>query len=166
MRAQKKLYWESSFKVCTSNLSIKPWKYASNSVHFWLSAKPPCSEEHTESDHLRSETEKKEQIELLGVVKEEDLYSLTVENIYDTVDTKNIYSPNLDIQNRPPAPIPRPEPEPEPEQPVICRGVATIFDFSAQKYMTIFFFTVFLDKGTSNRGQETDQLACAGKRGS
>lgn len=69
------------------------------------------------------------------VEEEEDPYSLTPEDIYDTVDTNNICSPNPDIHNRPPAPIPRPEQEPEPEQPVICRGVATILEFSAQKYL-------------------------------
>lgn len=67
--------------------------------------------------------------------EEEDPYSLTPEDIYDTVDTDNTYSPNPVIHNRPPAPIPRPELEPEPEQPVICRGVASIFNFSAEKYM-------------------------------
>lgn len=105
-----------------------------NISHLWLSAKPPCSEEHTESDQFRSETEEEEQSELLHVVEEEeDPYSLTPEDIYDTVDTDNTYSPNPVIHNRPPAPIPRPELEPEPEQPVICRGVASIFNFSAEK---------------------------------
>lgn len=82
------------------------------------------------------------------MVEEEDPYSLTLEDIYDTVDTNNTYSPNPVIHNRPPAPIPRPEAEPEPEQPVICRGVATISDFSAEKYCIcsdyIFYLFFFL----------------------
>lgn len=106
------------------------------------------------------------------MVEEEDPYSLTLEDIYDTVDTNNTYSPNPVIHNRPPAPIPRPEAEPEPEQPVICRGVATISDFSAEKYCIcsdyifylFIFFTVFSDKGTSNGSQERDQGSSAGKR--
>lgn len=67
--------------------------------------------------------------------EEEDPYSLTPEDIYDTVDENSTYSTDPVIRNRPPAPIPRPELEPEPEQPVIFRGGTTIFDFSAEKYM-------------------------------
>lgn len=128
--------------------SIKSGKYAGNSVHLCLSAKPPCLEEHTENDHFKSETEEEEQNELLHVVaEEEDPYSLTPEDIYDTLDASSTYSPNPVIHNRPPAPIPRPEPEPERQQLVICRGVATIFDFPAEKHTVCgdsFFFLVCL----------------------
>lgn len=103
--------------------------------------------EHAESDHFRSETEEEGQNEgLLHVVEEEDPYSLTPEDIYDTVDTDNTYSPHPVIHNRPPAPIPRPELS-EPEQAVISRGMATIFDFFAEKDMQwlnlFFFYSVF-----------------------
>lgn len=69
------------------------------------------------------------------VEEEEDPYSLTLEDIYDTVDENSTYSTDPVILNRPPAPIPRPELKLEPEQPIIFRGGTTIFYFSAEKCM-------------------------------
>lgn len=86
-----------------------------------------------ESEHARSEAEE-EKIDRIEE-EEEDPYSLTPEDIYDTVDENNTYSSDSAIYNRPPAPIPRPELGPEPEQPVICRGTPTMFALSAEKYI-------------------------------
>lgn len=104
-------------------------------VPFWLPAKPHGDEEQIGSDCLQSKIKEEQQSELHHVSEdEEDPYSLTLEDIYDTVDANNTYSPNSTIRNRAPAPIPRPEQGPEPEQPVICRGISPLCDFSAGKY--------------------------------
>eukprot|EP00066_Takifugu_rubripes_P011959 XP_011601225.1 PREDICTED: phosphoinositide 3-kinase adapter protein 1 isoform X3 [Takifugu rubripes] len=108
----------------------------------FFQAKPHGDEEQIESDSLQSKVKKEQQSELHHVSEEEeDPYSLTLEDIYDTVDANNTYSPNSTILNRAPAPIPRPEQGPEPEQPVICR--------------------VFSDKARSNGSLETEQQPCA-----
>lgn len=89
-----------------------------------------------ESDYCRSKTKEIQQNEFHPEVEEEeDLYNLTLEDIYDTVDATNTYDQNPVIRNRPPATMPRPELPPEPEQPYICRGISTLSDFSTDKHL-------------------------------
>lgn len=70
-----------------------------------------------DNEHLKSEKAEKESDHTEG---EEDVYTLNLEDIYDTVDENCSY--NSIIQNRPPAPLPRPDPGAEPEKPMIFRG--------------------------------------------
>ncbi|KAM8859713.1 phosphoinositide 3-kinase adapter protein 1 isoform 2-T3 [Spinachia spinachia] len=71
-------------------------------------AKPHAGVQQDHNHHLKSEEEDRGiPNDFVGIEEEEDLYNLSLEDIYDTVDENNSF--NVGIQNRPPAPIPRPE---------------------------------------------------------
>ncbi|XP_035461307.1 phosphoinositide 3-kinase adapter protein 1 isoform X1 [Scophthalmus maximus] len=95
----------------------------------FFQAKPNESITQNTNEQPKSEKQEKEDQNDLDPCEEEDPYSISPEDIYDTLDANGTYNPI--IQNRPPAPIPRPEFEPQLEKP------------------STYISRVFSDKGTS-----------------
>lgn len=108
---QGKLEW-----VQGSELTEQTDELARDEAALCLSVKESASV-NQDNEHLKSEKAEKESDHTEG---EEDVYTLNMEDIYDTVDENCSY--NSVIQNRPPAPLPRPDPGAEPEKPMIFRG--------------------------------------------
>lgn len=108
---QGKLEW-----VQGSELTEQTEELACDEAALCLSVKESASV-NQDNEHLKSEKAEKESDHTEG---EEDVYTLNLEDIYDTVDESCSY--NSIIQNRPPAPLPRPDPGAEPEKPMIFRG--------------------------------------------
>lgn len=94
-----------------------------NVMMFYPPAKPNESITQNTNEQPKSEKQEKEDQNDLDPCEEEDPYSISPEDIYDTLDANGTYNPI--IQNRPPAPIPRPEFEPQLEKPstYISRGL-------------------------------------------
>ncbi|KAL6101493.1 pik3ap1 [Pungitius sinensis] len=75
----------------------------------FFQAKPHAGVQQDHNDHLKTEEEEEKGIpdDFREIEVEEDIYNLSPEDIYDTVDENDSF--NFGIVNRPPAPIPRPE---------------------------------------------------------
>lgn len=97
------------------------------------SAKPHAGVQQEHNHHLKSEEEEKgSAYDFKEIEEEEDVYNLSPEDIYDTVDDNDIF--NLGVLNRPPAPIPRPESMTDLEKPqnYISRGIRPSLFISPQ----------------------------------
>lgn len=112
----RKFFQGKPERVRGSELAEQTDELVRDEAALCLSGKEPASV-NQDNEHLKSEKAEKESDH---IEEEEDVYSLNLEDIYDTVDENCSY--NTIIQNRPPAPLPRPEPGSEPEKPMIFRG--------------------------------------------
>ncbi|XP_040033701.2 phosphoinositide 3-kinase adapter protein 1 [Gasterosteus aculeatus] len=95
----------------------------------FFQAKPHAGVQQEHNHHLKSEEEEKgSAYDFKEIEEEEDVYNLSLEDIYDTVDDNDIF--NLGVLNRPPAPIPRPESMTDLEKPQ--NYISRVFSDKAQ----------------------------------